>query len=57
MTGRKDPKGPNTKWLPDGWKDPQPVRVQEHRCGQCFGPLGKSAIRCKNEPKEQGAWE
>jgi hypothetical protein len=52
MTGRKDPQGPNTKWLPDGWKQPVPVRVQEHRCGQCFGPLGKSSIRCKNEPKE-----
>lgn len=21
-----------------------------HRCGLCFGPFGKSAIRCKNEP-------
>ena len=26
-------------------------RSTEHRCGNCFGPLGKSAIPCKNEPK------
>lgn len=26
--------------------------LTEHRCGNCFGPLGKSAIPCKNEPKE-----
>jgi len=49
---RRDPKSPNTVYLPDGWNKPVPVRVQEHRCGQCFGPLGKSSIRCKNEPKE-----
>jgi len=24
----------------------------EHRCGVCYGPYGKSAIPCRNEPKE-----
>lgn len=24
----------------------------EHICSQCRTPLGKSTIRCKNEPKE-----
>jgi hypothetical protein len=22
----------------------------EHRCGRCYGPYGKSALRCANEP-------
>jgi hypothetical protein len=22
----------------------------EHRCGRCYGPYGKSAILCPNEP-------
>jgi len=29
---------------------PQQPRPPEHRCGNCCGPYGKSAIRCPNEP-------
>ena len=39
---------PRNAWLPDGGRDEKP----EHRCGLCFGPYGKSAIRCKNEPTQ-----
>ena len=32
----------------------------EHRCATCYGPYGKSAIRCKNEPftpaEKAAAW-
>lgn len=27
--------------------------VREHRCAKCWGPYGKSAIRCPNEPEDQ----
>jgi len=36
-------------WYPDGYKSAS--EPKEHRCGNCFGPLGKSAIPCKNESK------
>lgn len=29
------------------------TELPEHRCGRCFGPYGKSAIRCPNEPADQ----
>lgn len=29
------------------------VEQAEHRCGVCYGPYGKSSIRCRNEP---GGW-
>ena len=28
------------------------TETTEHRCSICWGPYGKSAIRCPNEPKE-----
>lgn len=25
--------------------------IDEHRCSRCYGPYGKSAIPCPNEPR------
>jgi hypothetical protein len=26
----------------------------QHRCGVCYGPYGRSAIPCRNDPKTNG---
>lgn len=48
MTRRSFPNpAPRGEWLPTVAREP---REPEHRCGLCWGPFGKSAIRCPNEP-------
>lgn len=39
---------PRGEWLPTVPREPR--EPAEHKCGICYGPFGKSAIRCKNEP-------
>ncbi|MEO7018381.1 MAG: hypothetical protein ABI067_17875 [Leifsonia sp.] len=50
MTGPRF--APGAEWAPTP-RDRTPQTV-EHRCGLCYGPFGKSAIRCKNEPDPLG---
>jgi len=43
---------PRSAWLPNAGRD----ETREHRCSNCFGPHGKSAIPCKNEPQQPKWW-
>lgn len=40
---------PRGEWLPTVAREP---RAPEHRCGRCYGPFGRSAIPCPNDPKQ-----
>lgn len=50
MTGRFPNPAPRGEWLPTVPRDRSDP--QEHRCGLCWGPYGKSAVPCPNEPKK-----
>jgi hypothetical protein len=41
---------PRGEWLPTVPRDR--AELQEHRCGVCYGPYGRSAIPCPNDPKQ-----
>jgi hypothetical protein len=43
VTGRRDPKGPNTVYLPDGWNKPVVRPVPKPCCARCKTPYGHSA--------------
>ncbi len=40
---------PRAEWSPTARS--RRADPPEHRCAKCFGPFGKSAIPCPNEPK------
>lgn len=42
---------PRSEWQPTA-RERATDGPAEHRCAKCWGPYGKSAIRCPNEPKE-----
>jgi hypothetical protein len=41
---------PRGEWLPTVSRDRE--SPPEHRCGRCYGPFGRSAIPCPNNPKK-----
>ena len=51
MTSYKSVPRPCNQWSGAGFiLDVAHPEQTEHRCAQCFGVYGKSAIRCPNEP-------
>ena len=51
MTGRRVALPVRDQWAGAGFAlDVAHPEQTEHRCSQCFGVYGKSAIRCPNEP-------
>jgi hypothetical protein len=50
VTGRFPNPAPRGEWLPTVAREPR--EPAEHRCGVCYGPYGRSAIPCPNDPKQ-----